>query len=366
MSLRPLLLLVITLLGLVRGYELVDDMSGIGFFDADNWDWFSSWDNLTLGDVNWMDEAGAYTDHLALVNAWGNVILKVDDFSNVPFNEKRNSVRITTKKSYELGSLWIIDAVHLPYGCSVSGPQSGRHLGPDWPRGGEIDIIEGINLMKDNQMALHTTPGCYHTTPPGQTGNSTIADCSNPAGCLVTERSPNSYREGFAAAGGGVWATQFDVAGIFIWFWSRPNVPASILHSTSTSGIDLSDWGPPSASFVNTSCTIQDFFGPQKLVIDITLCGQWAGIPSDYQETCGGAGPTGICYNDNVPGSGANYANAYFELKSVRTYTTAAPGASGAVAALGGHSGAAVSSRAGVCWTLLVVVWLGVITVILR
>jgi hypothetical protein len=39
-------------------------------------------------------------------------------------------------------------------------------------------------------------------------------DCSQPSGCTVLETSPNSYNEGFAAAGGGVWATQFDVAGI--------------------------------------------------------------------------------------------------------------------------------------------------------
>lgn len=28
------------------------------------------------------------------------------------------------------------------------------------------------------------------------------------------ETAPNSFQSGFAAAGGGVWATQFDVAGI--------------------------------------------------------------------------------------------------------------------------------------------------------
>jgi hypothetical protein len=28
-------------------------------------------------------------------------------------------IRITTKDSYGVGTLWIIDAVHLPYGCSV-------------------------------------------------------------------------------------------------------------------------------------------------------------------------------------------------------------------------------------------------------
>ena len=30
----------------------------------------------------------------------------------------------------------------------------------------------------------------------------------------IVEAAPNSYNEGFAQAGGGVWATQFDTAGI--------------------------------------------------------------------------------------------------------------------------------------------------------
>ncbi|KAF7350507.1 Rhodanese domain-containing protein [Mycena venus] len=292
----PSLSLFSLFFSVVSCYNIVDNFSGLTFFD--DWDFYGNYDNLTLGDVVWLDEADAFTQQLALVNAAGNVIIKVDNFSNVPFNQKRNS------------------------------------MGPSWPAGGEIDIIEGINLDLNNQYALHTTPGCFHTTPPAQSGTSSMDDCSQPSGCLVGENTPNSYQSGFAAAGGGVWAAQFDYTGIFIWFWSRPNVPASITQSTATSSIDLSDWGPPSASYINSTCTIENFFGPQRMVIDITLCGEYAGLPDKYLETCAGHGPTGICYNDNVVGPGNNYDDAYFELTYVRAYTTAAPGATG-VAALG-------------------------------
>lgn len=83
--------------------------------------------------------------------------------------------------------------------------------------------------MSANQMALHTTYGCFHTTPPDQIGQSmglgpgnmggnglngngqNASDCSTGAGCVVTETKFNSFGSSFA---GGVWATQYDVAGI--------------------------------------------------------------------------------------------------------------------------------------------------------
>lgn len=36
------------------------------------------------------------------------------------YNYKRNSVRITSNEYYDVGSVWVLDATHLPYGCSVS------------------------------------------------------------------------------------------------------------------------------------------------------------------------------------------------------------------------------------------------------
>ena len=102
-------------------------------------------------------------------------------------------------------------------------------LGAKWPYGGEIDIIEGINLVSQNQMALHTNSGCIvaPNAPSRQTGLVLQTNCSASSdgltpnvGCTVDENKPNNYGQGFANAQGGVWAVQMDVAGIFIWFWS--------------------------------------------------------------------------------------------------------------------------------------------------
>ena len=149
-------------------------------------------------------------------------------------------MRITTEEFFDFGSLIVFDATHLPYGCAVW--PAFWTKGPKWPDDGEIgmfyirlaptrlngnapmrlaaDIVEGINLMNYNQMAVHTTDGCITTSQIQQTGQLGATNCSDGSGCTVHETKPNSFGAGFASAGGGVWATQFDVSGIYIWFWS--------------------------------------------------------------------------------------------------------------------------------------------------
>jgi len=107
-----------------------------------------------------------------------------------------------------------------------------------------------------------------------------------------------------------------------MWFWSRPDIPAAIANATANSSMDPTTWGTPTASYpTNSSCNITEYFKPQQLIFDITLCGDWAGVPGIYDSQCYNAGPTHTCYYDNVVGNGSNYDNAYFEVNYVRTYT---------------------------------------------
>jgi len=219
----PLLTVIIYTLSIVlnavpsyAAYNLARDYSGSSFFSQ--WDFYGNYDNLTSGDVQYVDQADATSQNLAYVTPQGTAIIKVDNTTNVPYNIKRNSVRITSKDSYPVGSLWIIDAKHMPFGCSVW--PSVWTTGSPWPEYGELDIIEGVNLMPNNQMAIHSTPGCTKTDPSTQTRQSSGTDCSQGSGCIVAEKQPNSYGNAFAQAGGGVFAAQFDISGIYMWFWS--------------------------------------------------------------------------------------------------------------------------------------------------
>ena len=84
-----------------------------------------------------------------------------------------------------------------------------------------------------------------------------------------------------AASGSGVYVPSL-ISGVTSRVWcgankapQRANLPQSILEATSTSSIDISEWGPPSASYPAPICDIPRFFTAQQLVFDITLCGIW-------------------------------------------------------------------------------------------
>jgi hypothetical protein len=72
------------------------------------------------GDVWWVNRSVATTQRLAYVNERNQVVMRVDNATNVASNDKRNSVRIESLDWFGVGSLWVVDISHVPYGCSVS------------------------------------------------------------------------------------------------------------------------------------------------------------------------------------------------------------------------------------------------------
>ncbi|CED84003.1 Concanavalin A-like lectin/glucanase, subgroup [Phaffia rhodozyma] len=300
-------------------YTLAKTYSGSTFFD--DWSYYGNYDNLTLGDVTWVNRTVADANpELTYVNDAGNAIIKVDNTSTVAYNYKRDSVRITSLDYISVGSVWVLDATHVPYGCSVW--PAFWSTGPNWPYGGEIDTFEGVNQVTYNQNTLHTTAGCTQASSVNQTGITTSSDCDysvdSNAGCAVIDNSTtNTYGEGFASAGGGAWVTEMATEGINIWFFSRADIPSAV--SNANSSIDTSALGTPVASWPKSSCDIDSHFSAQQLVFDITLCGSWAGEASIIAETCDALVGTDTCYTTYVLNS-TNYDQAYFEIKSVKVY----------------------------------------------
>ncbi|KAF7325169.1 GH16 domain-containing protein [Mycena kentingensis (nom. inval.)] len=331
-------------------YYPLYDFSGPSFFN-DGFDFYGAIDNTTWGNVSYVTAAAATAESLAYVNAAGNAVFRVDnttDVLNTGDIQYRKSVRLTSKVPFDVGTLFVIDAKHMPYGCSVWPSiwfNGVLEEGQEWPAGGEMDLVEAINLMQHNQMALHSHgQHCVQPQNVTQVGQSLKRNCTDPtgAGCMVAETKANSYGKGFNDAGGGAFAMQFDQAGIFMWFWSRPDIPASIQASSDNHSMEmtLTDWGTPSAAFPAAGCNISEEFAAQYLVFTITLCGLWAGIPEVYGEDC-----NGTCFSDQIAGNGSNYANAFFEIPFVRTWTPNPAIAANAAAAIANASASASAAR---------------------
>ncbi|KAF8187179.1 concanavalin A-like lectin/glucanase domain-containing protein [Pholiota molesta] len=352
-SMRILCLVLPCLLGRVSAiYNPILEHAGATFFDR--FSYYGNVDNTSWGNATYLDQPSAVAQKLTFINDAGNAIVKVDNTTTLvaggPLDVvNRNSIRLTSLDTYGLGSLIVMDAVHIPFGCSVWPSFWTFGMESTWPGSGEIDIIEAINGMDNNQIALHTLPGCTQGQAP-QSGTTTETDCSPKRGCTVTENKPNSFGPGFATAGGGVFALQMEATGINLWFWSRADIPADILSATSSTPMDPSTWGMPSAAYPSSTCDITQFFPPQNLVLLTTLCGSWAGVPSIYSSTC-----PGDCFASNVLGNGSNYADAYWEVKYIRTYISPDVPQTGSVAALTSSISAATNAATGAASTPAVV-----------
>ena len=89
--------------------------------------------------------------------------------------------------------------------------------GPNWPAGGEIDIIEGVNDYTNNQATIHTSDGCSLPTSSSSQlniagtvvgGTNCAADQTGNQGCGVRSSSNTTFGSGFNSIGGGVYASK--------------------------------------------------------------------------------------------------------------------------------------------------------------
>jgi len=295
--------------GLKKRWNLAWSAEGSGFFD----DWtFWSGDDPTHGQVNFHGADSA----LAYIGSDGNAIIKVDDTNDLASGANRGSIRITSNYAVNENSLVITQLNHIPYGCATW--PAFWMVGPNWPAGGEIDILEGVNLNGNNQMTLHTNPGCTHDPNAGETGSlGSVSDCNSAngangnAGCSVIDTNTQSYGDNFNNNGGGVWATQWLGTGISIWFFPAGSIPADITANAPDPGT----WPATSTAFFpfGTGYCDTSFFNNLNIVFDITLCGDWAG--NAYSATCGSA----TCSSEVE--SAGNFHDAWFDVSFVRVYT---------------------------------------------
>jgi hypothetical protein len=188
-----------------------------------------------------------------LISESNGIAYIASDSTNVA-PQGRQSVRLESKDNYT-EVLIIADFMHLPNAYlspefkinynSACGtwPAFWTTNLDNWPVGGEIDIIEGVNQDITNHVALHTSAGCVVQNTTGQSGifASTNCDASvdGNVGCGGYSASSSTYGDGFNNLGGGVYAMDWRAEGIRVWSFTRQNIPQDILDGNPTTN----GWG---------------------------------------------------------------------------------------------------------------------------
>ncbi|KIX92161.1 uncharacterized protein Z520_12154 [Fonsecaea multimorphosa CBS 102226] len=307
---------LVTLAGLVSlstaGYVLEDDYSVDQFFSM--FDFFTAADP-TNGYVQYVDQNTAQSG--GLINTNNGAVYMGVDHTNVASGSGRQSVRLTSKKSYNQG-LIILDLSHMPGGICGTWPAFWT-VGPNWPSAGEIDIIEGVNSQASNAMTLHTGAGCSITNNGMFSGSVATSNCdinaagqATNAGCSISTPNDATFGTGFNDGQGGVYATEWTSSAISIWFFPRSAIPSDI----SSGSPDPSGWGQPLASFQG-GCNIDEFFNNNQIVFDTTFCGDWAGNVWTSDPVCGSKAAT--C-NDFVQNNPSAFQDAYWSVNSLKVF----------------------------------------------
>ncbi|KAH9850499.1 laminarinase [Lenzites betulinus] len=292
-------------------YQQTDSHQGDGFLKSFTHQAIA---DPTHGRVNYVDQTTALAQNLTF-SSGDHFVIRADDTTVLSASGPgRNSVRLQSNKQYTTHvTVWNIR--HMPQGCATW--PALWEVGADWPNQGEIDVLEGVNDQSPNQSTLHTSSGCSMPASRSQTGTAGSNNCdvaaTNNAGCGVQANKANSYGPGFNSAGGGWYAMERTTSFIKVWFWSRTDgsVPSDV--SSGSTSINTDNWGTPYAFFPSQSCDLTSHFGEHNIIINLTLCGDWAGNVFS-QDGC-----PGNCV-DFVNNNPSAFTNAYFDIQWLKIY----------------------------------------------
>jgi hypothetical protein len=264
-------------------YTILDDFTGAQMLasigSADGFEYFTGADP-THGYVN-------YGAHSELLEAIGTK-LKIDIGANI--GQPRNAIRLERTKLFDSG-LVVLDVEHIPSNLS-SWPAfwTTGHVAPPstWALNGEIDILEQVNNSAFNSCTLHTSTrpggtGCAMDPDLGFKTNKCYAESGSktcgynssdfcPFGGCSIDQGTGTFGTVFNNNLGGTFAMQLLSNGsITIWFWPR----GETVPDFSTAVSDDFVTSVPTNTIKFTRCA--DQFSQQQVIINTTLCGDWAG-----------------------------------------------------------------------------------------
>lgn len=222
---------------------------------------------------------------------------------------KRYSVNIHTNKAWE-PTPGFIAALHyskLPAGCGVWPSFWAMNSDKVWPHGGELDILEYANY-EENKVTFHIAEQCALDTaqvercaPRGST--SAHADGCQTSyfegklGCMPKQRQPSGE---FFSQNPGVIAAEWADDHITIFHIPEAEIPQDLKDNMPVPGT----WGKWVLAYLPFKEGCTKYIGPQELVLNMQLCGDWAGATWDGVNTGGQCPKQSNLWNNHMCESG--------------------------------------------------------------
>ncbi|KAK3109286.1 hypothetical protein LTR53_017620 [Teratosphaeriaceae sp. CCFEE 6253] len=316
-------------------FSLVADYSGKTFFDG-----FTAFTDAdpTNGMVTYVDMAtAAEKRYIGFVQ--NGITESLNAYIGVDYTSvtaKRDSVRLTSKATFDVGTIVVMDVFHAPsaFGSWPALWLLGDVSGGVWPysNGAEIDVLEFVHNSSVNAVTLHTGPGCTvqntrnlfqgelqdpncnaGTPLPGTTGCSIQATHQ----AVSRGRTLATAGEPFNAQHGGVYVTVWTADGISAYLFSRSALPGDLMAGTP----DPTRWTTQPLAHFDGGCDFANEFSTMRIITDQTFCGDWAG-KAEIWESSGAQAATGTATcEEYVMNNPAAFRHANFEIASIRVFS---------------------------------------------
>ncbi|CAE8605662.1 unnamed protein product, partial [Polarella glacialis] len=266
-----------------KSYGLAFKAQGSSFFD----DFTFMTVDETHGANRYLTKEEALKTGVVETSEEHGTILRVGDVepSTAPNGTfKRQSVNLHSNHAWKPseGMLVVMKYNHVPYGAGVWPAFWLMNSDIPWPQGGEFDILEYANddvskvtfhTHRDCMLDQHKVEQCMQGKPIGVPGpsNCNTNYTENRLGCMP--RQVQRSGEWFAK-NPGVMAAAWDAESVTVYHIPNAEIPADLSSDTPKP----ETWGRFVLAYVpfdRHSCA--DIAKPQEIVLNIALCGDWAG-----------------------------------------------------------------------------------------
>jgi hypothetical protein len=326
----------------VKDYSLAFKAQGSSFFEGFT---FMTVDD-THGAQQYLNKEEAIQAGVAAANETGATLRtgKVipSTAPNAPF--KRQSVMLHSNMAWSPseGFVVVMKYNHVPWGAGIWPAFWLMNSDVLWPHGGEFDIMEYAN-DEPGKITFHTNKNCMldgaklaHCMSGKPIGGSGPHNCNtNYFQGLLGCRPQQVQRTGeWYSKNPGVLAAAWDESGVTVYHIPNDKIPDDLANEAPKPET-WSDFVLAHLPFNKETC--QDVAKPQEIVLNIALCGDWAGNAwfrspaarrTGYTHGCSAilSNPKADCCSqfvtENTPRVNNYMQNrAYFDIDYIKVFT---------------------------------------------